>query len=261
LNVTAASVCILLLAQLVFNNSLASTAAPCAALTPGGVNAAALATIREITDGDTVVLNSGQRVRLIGINTPELGNSKNQQAYAAEARDALAALIPVGTQVRLVREQEHQDRHRRLLAHVIRASDELRVSDELLAKGLAAQSAVHPNTGCANHFDHLETKARNKQLGLWGSNNPWQLSARQINKKNAGFKIVTGKVTRVIHTKKSTKIIIDDKLTLQVRHKIYKQLPSSRFEGLNVQVRGWISVRKNKASVWLNHPANLQVLN
>ncbi len=260
MNLIAAPGSTSLLALLVLCTSVANAAAPCPATTSAGIQSAELATISDITDGDTVVLSTGQRVRLIGINTPELGNSKNQQAFAAEARDALAALIPAGTEVRLVREQEHQDRHRRLLAHVIRADDALRVSDELLAQGLAAQSAVHPNTGCANYFEQLEAKAQNKQLGLWGGENPWRINAREINKKRGGFRIATGTVTRVISTKKSTKLIIDDNLTLQVRHKIFKQLPTSRFEGKRVQVRGWISIRKNKASVWLNHPANLQIL-
>ena len=262
MNPTAASVCILLLAQLLLiaPQALASTSVSCAASTADGFQSGELATIREITDGDTVVLSSGQRVRLIGINTPELGNSKNRQAFAAEARDALTALIPAGTQVRLIREQEHQDRHRRVLAHVIRAADALRVSDELLTQGLAAQSAVFPNTGCASHFDQLETKARAKQVGLWGDDNPWHISANELSSKRAGFKIVTGKVTRMVSTKKSMQLIINDKLTLKVRHSIFDRLSSQRLLNATVQVRGWISVRKNKASLWLNHPANLMVL-
>jgi len=261
LNSTAASACVLLLALLLHSLPVAAKEVTCVAATAEGLQLGDLATIKAITDGDTVVLSTGQRVRLIGINTPELGNGKQQQAFAAQARDTLAALIPAGTQVRLVHEQEHQDRHRRLLAHVVRESDALRVSDELLAKGLAAQSAVYPNTACASYFDHLETKAKNKQLGLWGKDNPWRINASELNAKRAGFRIVSGTVTRVTHTNKSTQLIIDDKLTLQVRHKIFKQLPISRFDGVKVQVRGWISIRKNKATVWLNHPANLQVLN
>lgn len=105
------------------------------------------ATVTRVIDGDTVELGTGDRLRLIGIDTPERGD-----CGADEATRALAAMVE-GRQVSLVNPTQVQDRdaYDRLLAYL--ATPEFTdVGVELVRAGLAAPRynstdghAAHPN--------------------------------------------------------------------------------------------------------------------
>ena len=70
-------------------------------------------TVAQVVDGDTLKLESGQLVRLIGINAPELGS-----CYGSEAQKALVDLVQ-GKQVRLAKDISGKDKFDRLLRYVI----------------------------------------------------------------------------------------------------------------------------------------------
>ena len=93
--------------------------------------------VSRITDGDTIVVNSTIRVRLIGVDTPEITFGK-KECYGYPARDFVARAIPPGTPVRLVYDANRVDRYGRTLAYVFRRSDALHVNAALLLEGFAA---------------------------------------------------------------------------------------------------------------------------
>ncbi|HEX5862301.1 MAG TPA: DUF2510 domain-containing protein, partial [Nocardioides sp.] len=68
--------------------------------------------VTRVVDGDTLELGSGETVRLVGIDTPELGECGYDRATAALAR------LVSGKQVRLVRSDEDRDHYGRLLRYV-----------------------------------------------------------------------------------------------------------------------------------------------
>ena len=86
------------------------------------------ATVERVVDGDTIVVElQGQRerVRLLGIDTPEsVAEDRPDQCYGAEAGAYLTDLLPVGTDVALVRDVEPRDQYDRLLAYVVRTDDQ-----------------------------------------------------------------------------------------------------------------------------------------
>ncbi len=221
--------------------------------------------IDRITDGDTVVLQDNRRVRLIGINTLEL-NEQNRQLrnLATNAHQALAALLSPGEPVLLYVGSESHDRHKRVLAHVVRASDELAVSKVLLEQGLAMQSAVAPNTLCADFFSTLEINARENAYGLWQADSLLSNAATSINKKSRGFKLITGTVTHVKKQARNTQLTLDNRFTIRVRSELANALHKTRaltnLEGKTVEIRGWLSRSKNRTQLWLQHPANLRIL-
>jgi len=224
------------------------------------------ATIQRITDGDTVVLTDNRRVRLIGINTPELNDADEQLRKAAlAAQNTLQSLLPDNEPVLLYTGTESHDRHNRLLAHVVRKADQLAVAAVLLKQGHAMHIAVAPNNLCATHFARLETIARTQQLGLWKiGEDVHSTKAASISKKSRGFKLITGTVTQVQTGTKHTQLLIDDNFALKVRKKLANKLNSDgallALIGKQVEIRGWLSGRKNKKSLWLQHPANLRQL-
>lgn len=219
------------------------------------------ATIERVSDGDTIVLSDHRKVRLIGINTPEL-NARNPKlkSHAIDAAKQLQQWLPSGESVWLFIGTEPHDRHGRQLAHVVRAHDDLAVAQQLLHQGLAAQSAVKPNTLCADHFAAMEKLAAEKKIGLWEDRTLLTIKAIDANRDTAGFKLVNGVVSQVKHTNRYTEISIDNAFSVRVRKNLASQLPLDDLPGQAIEVRGWIAKNKNKPYLWLQHKANLHRL-
>jgi micrococcal nuclease len=158
-------------------SSSASTGAREAAR--AGVHAAALpagldATIESVTDGDTVRarLDGGavERIRLTGIDTPELHDPRTVvECFAAEASAETQRLLPAGTAVRLETDVEARDRYGRLLAYVWRVDDRFFVNESLVAGGWAVPYRYPPNVRYAERFSRLGREARQAGRGLWGA--------------------------------------------------------------------------------------------
>lgn len=131
------------------------------------------AVVVHAVDGDTVDLRIGkrrERVRLIGINTPEtVDPSKPVECYGPEAKAATKHLLPVGTPVRVERDREPRDDYGRLLVYVYRASDGLFVNLELASRGLAVPLRIAPNTAHAAEFADAARAAERAALGLWSA--------------------------------------------------------------------------------------------
>ena len=131
------------------------------------------AVVAEVIDGDTVVLEiagRAERVRLIGIDTPEAtGGILPAECYGDEATAYTSSLLPVGTRVGLTRDIEARDRYGRLLAYVYRAADGLFVNLEIAARGYAEALIIKPNTIHADSFYAAAGRARNQGLGLWSA--------------------------------------------------------------------------------------------
>lgn len=122
--------------------------------------------VSRVVDGDTFVLASGDRVRLIGIDTPETVHpNRGVEAYGREASDFTKSLLG-GKRVRLVYDVEPRDRYGRLLAYVY-LSDGTFVNAELVKRGYAQVSTYPPNVKHASTFVALQREAREARRGLW----------------------------------------------------------------------------------------------
>jgi micrococcal nuclease len=119
--------------------------------------------VERITDGDTFRCRDGRRVRLIGIDTPELG----QGDAGRQARAALRRLLPPGSAVRLEQDVAPRDRYGRELAHVWAGSR--LVNEALLLEGWAMLYTVPPNVKYAGRLERAQKKARAAGAGLWAS--------------------------------------------------------------------------------------------
>jgi len=123
-----------------------------------------------VTDGDTISVTLGgkrERVRLIGIDTPETKHSpRGPQPFADEATDALRGLLgrhPL--QLRL--DAEERDRYGRLLAYVY--ANDVFVNEAMVRQGWARALRIPPNVRHAKTFDRLAREARRGRLGIWAT--------------------------------------------------------------------------------------------
>ena len=151
-------------------DSAAAPSVPAPAASPAGL--IPNATIDKVVDGDTVIADvsgSDEIVRLIGIDTPEsVARNRPNQCYGAEASAYLKSLLPEGTAVTLILDEEPRDQYDRLLAYVIRNHDDLFINLDLVAQGYAGTLSYPPNTHYEELFDAAAGRAMLANLGLWG---------------------------------------------------------------------------------------------
>jgi len=136
--------------------------AVCAVAAPGCTAAVAgECRVDRVVDGDTFYCRDGRKVRLIGIDTPELA----QGAAGLEARDALRRLLPRGAAVRLELDAAARDRYGRTLAYVW--SGGRLVNEAMVRDGWAMLYTVPPNVRYARRFERAQQQARAARAGLW----------------------------------------------------------------------------------------------
>jgi len=109
--------------------------------------------VKYVHDGDTLHLADKRKVRLIGIDTPELARKeKPADAFAHEAKDALKKLIASAqNKIGLVYGIEKKDRYGRVLAHLF-LPDGTNIQAELISMGYAIAYTVPPNNQYADCY-------------------------------------------------------------------------------------------------------------
>ena len=137
---------------------------------------AQVASVVRVTDGDTIVVEMAgaqERVRLIGLDAPEIAHPDEgtpAECGGDAARAATSALVD-GEEVRLERDASDRDRFGRLLRHVwVRAADGwLLVAEELVERGAVEARSYPPDTSRDDQLDAAERRARQGGLGIWAS--------------------------------------------------------------------------------------------
>ena len=140
------------------------------------------AKVTYVSDGDTFHINLNgrdEKVRLIGVNTPEIAHPEQgiaEQPYGKEAKDYTTSRL-IGKTVYLTFDVSNRDKYGRLLAYVwtskpVNDSEkEIRTkmfNAELLLNGYAQVMTVPPNVKYADLFVKFQQEARSKGEGLWG---------------------------------------------------------------------------------------------
>src|SRR5680860_1304361 len=119
-----------------------------------------------VIDGDTIdVLLDGsrERVRYIGVDTPEIEyDSLESECFAAEARDMNQDLVG-GEHVQLFADTEDRDQYGRLLRYVY--IDNLFVNQHLIKEGAATTLPIPPNTRYYKEFNEIESSAQEEGRG------------------------------------------------------------------------------------------------
>ncbi len=151
-------------------SSTATTTVPPGALEPN-------ATVEYVVDGDTIdaLIDTpdGQveeRIRLIGIDTPETNRPNTPvECFGPEATAFVEATLPVGTSVRIERDVVGRDDFGRLLGYVYRAEDGLFVNHEIVRRGFATPLSIEPNTTFRDLMVDAARAAEADDLGLWAA--------------------------------------------------------------------------------------------
>jgi endonuclease YncB( thermonuclease family) len=231
---------------------------------PSGLTSVA---VQRVVDGDTLRLSDGRSVRMIGLNTPELGkNGRSDEPFAVAARKRLEALVAASDgRVRLLPGKEPKDRYGRTLAHVYGA-DGANIEAQMLAEGLGFQVGVAPNVDLVACQQVAERSARRAGLGVW-RHSP-VLKAEHISA--SGFAVLSGRVSKVQRNRGGIWIELQDSVVLRVAPNLSGRFDVSFLEqlkGKQIEARGWVLDRLRRGGLnegqarWLlplTDPAMLQ---
>ena len=129
---------------------------------PGG---SADARVTRHTDGDTLWLSGIGKVRLIGVDTPEVYGEN--ECFGRRSSAFVERVAPIGSRVRYRLGVEERDRYGRALAYVWLPGGRF-LNRLLLARGFAQVLTVPPNVEYADRFTEVARRAREASRGLWG---------------------------------------------------------------------------------------------
>ncbi len=118
--------------------------------------------VRWVVDGDTVILEGGETVRYVGIDTPEKG-----EPFYKEARRRNIELVKGKAITLVVCAEDPKDKYGRTLGWVWVGA--VSVNEVLLKEGLA-RTLVIPPCGLRKKKDYarFESEAKGKRAGIWG---------------------------------------------------------------------------------------------
>lgn len=126
--------------------------------------------VTKVIDGDTIEIEGGQKVRYLGVDTPEtLDPRKPVQCFGKEAARKNKELVE-GKRVILERDISETDKYGRLLRYAylpLESGELLFVNDYLIREGFAKVLTIPPDVKFAEQFLEAQRKAREESLGLW----------------------------------------------------------------------------------------------
>lgn len=240
--------------------------------------------VKRVSDGDTLQLQDGRAVRVLGINAPEIAHGKSPaEPYGRESRAQAQAFVDAtGGRVRLGLEREIKDRYGRVLAHVYDSRGRS-LAAELLRAGMALQVAVPPNDGQTGCFMPLEQEARKHKRGLWRSAYWQPLLTKTMRGDETGFRLMRGRILKV-DINSAVWLEFEGGLVAKVAKSDWplfkKQVPLKQstqqkpaqnynwqaLKGREVELRGWITLRDKpnqrfkSQMVQLRSPSSLKVV-
>lgn len=256
---------------------IVSTPAELAAQEPAcaGLALGPARTVTRIIDAETVALDDGGELRLIGTLAPraiDVGGEPGQWPLEIAAREELRALT-LGRSIELGFGGERTDRYGRLQAHAfIRQGDERRwVQGHMLRQGLARAFTMAGNRACGAELLAAEWPAREARRGLWAEAAYRVLSTErpiELLRQRATFQLVEGRIQRVASVRGVMFLNFEGGrggFSAYLRHTDAALLglvaaDASATEGKAVRVRGWIEERNGAPVIDLSVAGQIELL-
>jgi micrococcal nuclease len=145
------------------------------------------ALVMAVLDGDTVRVRFGdgteRRIRLIGIDSPELSDQRENVRFMALMARRFAYLKLAKRSVRLSYEWPLEDKYGRLLAYITPDGGDL-FNEEILREGFASVLRTFPHDpGHMRRFDIAEAEAKKEGKGLWSRSGPPRIAPAEVGRR------------------------------------------------------------------------------
>ena len=259
----------LLLAGLVLLTALSGAPLPGTAQQRATLEDGGAARVASVVDGDTVILDDGRQVRLVGIQAPKLPLGRPgfvKWPPADEAKVRLEELV-LGRRVALRHGGRRMDRHGRVLAHLF-TDDDTWVQGEILSDGFARVYSFADNRARVADMLARERRARDDGAGIWS--HPYysvldpEASAAQLDR----FALVEGRVRDVAVVRGRTFLNYGEDwrsdFTVSIAARDWTRFADAGivpadYLGRRIRVRGWLKSR-NGPMIDITHPEQIEVL-
>lgn len=225
------------------------------------------ARVTSVYDADTLTLAGGERVRILGIDAPELGRDEQpHEPFALQGRDYLRQLLAEsGHRVLIHQGDENRDHHGRLLAWLF-LPDGRNVQRLLLEQGYVMQVTLAPNTAYASCLQPVELTARRARLGIWsqGVYHPG-IPSNAIPPGTQGAVVLHGRIERIGQSKDNIWLNLEGRAALQMQKSSLtnaEQQQLRQLQGQRVRARGWLVQDNSRHQDWrirINSLHNLEI--
>ncbi len=253
--------------------SMAATDVAVSAALPCGLRDAGEATVVERLGPDTLLLEDGRAVRLIGALPPRITADWSNRLGVDERLSSALDRLAVGQRVRLGVGGRERDRYGRLLAHVFIARDdgEIWLQESLIGAGLALGYSFADNDACITRLQAAEETARRAASGFWADGLLRVRDAADpasMAKLTNSFQVIAGYVHDVAEVRGRIYINFDDDwrsdFTVSLSPAARKAFPDEaagllQLKGSQIRVRGWLKQR-NGPMIHVTHPAQIEII-
>jgi len=218
--------------------------------------------LKRVIDGDTLELESGEKVRLIGINTPEVASRfTEQQAGGQDAKKWLKGRLG-SPDILLEYGEQLYDKYDRLLAHCFLENGDY-INARLLEMGHAMLTLTPPNLRYAERLIAAQKQAENKRLGIWSmpAYQSKALTAFTPGISYRGWQRWQLTVKAISQGKQNTQLLVTENLSIQIPNQqlsLFDAMES--YVGTPLEVRGWVSRRGDQHIIKLVHPSAIILL-
>ncbi|MEL6860756.1 MAG: thermonuclease family protein [Pseudomonadota bacterium] len=218
----------------------------------------------KIIDGDALVLESGQSVRLVSIEAPVLyPRDRSPDAHAAESARALEDMA-LGRQVQLFYPGLTRDHYDRALAHVVTTDGrgpQLWLNAEMVERG-AARVRLYPDTAArGDELLVMEADARAERRGIWATSRYALQDAAVLPETVSGFRFVRAELGEILPLEDETRFapacrraLLGAVFKLDIRRDA--RTACGLADGTVVEIRG----RVREGVLELTYPRHLQIL-
>lgn len=242
---------------------------PALAEGPSGLPSGGAHVVTSVVDGDTVVLDTGKQVRFVGIQAPKLplGRKGFEKWPLADEAKAHLEKIALGKSVTLYYGGAREDRHGRILAHLV-TGDGLWLQGDMLKQGLARVYTFPDNRAIVPDLLAAERDARSHNRGIWGHPFYRRLTPDALAKYRGTFQLIEGKVLDAAKAGQTHYLNFGQDwrtdFTIKINNQALKAFKESGidplgYKGKHIRVRGWLKSR-NGPMIEATHPEQIEVL-
>lgn len=231
--------------------------------------------VTEVVDGDTLMLDSGRVVRLIGTQAPKLPLGREGYSTWPLAPESKAELqnLALNKTVTLGYGGEEVDRYDRALAHVFvqEGDDAVWAQQHMIENGLARVYSFPDNRKCLDQLFAAEAQARIDRLGIWSD--PYY-SVRSADRPDdllervGGYELVEGRV--LLADRSGSRVYLNFGRFWKEDFTAVIEAPALRLfaddgldpmtlEGALLRIRGWVDTRDGPR-IEITHPEQIEVL-
>ncbi|MBE1236544.1 thermonuclease family protein [Phaeovibrio sulfidiphilus] len=223
--------------------------------------------VTDVVDGDTVVLDTGREVRLVGIQAPKLPLGRKGFAewpLAPESRQALVDLVD-GRTVTLHAGGATEDRHGRILAHLV-TDDGVWIQGEMISRGLARVYTFPDNRALTEALYGREADARAARAGIWALDWYAVRPPARLDSEIGTFQVVEGTVVSAARAGRTVYLNFGRDwrrdFTVSIPERLLERFSALgrdplAWTGKTVRVRGWLR-EKNGPWIEVTHPEMIE---